>query len=276
MLHYQLAWAVVGSLVIFLGLEFVSKIDFISTITLFVALALIAFIAVPHVQAANFIGFVSDADLFLPYGVILFSLSGFAAIPELEDILEGRHTHFRSAILVGTIIAALMTLGFGLVVYGVSGAATTTDAVIGLKPMLGDIIAAFMAAFGFLAVATSYFIIGINLRSTFEYDYSVPRLLAWLLTAGVPVLVVLAGAKNFIDIIGFSGAVFGGISATIVALLYVAVRRAHKVEDHMREKGHVFDRPLGLPNWAAYICVAVLLVGAGYQVLTTAIGWFGG
>lgn len=257
--HYQVAWAVIGAVIIFWGLDFVAKTDFFSTAALIVALLLIFLLGAPHVRPDNLQLF-SAQDLFLPYGVILFSLSGLAAVPEMEDILEGKHQRFRRSVVVGSLIATVLTATFGFLVYGVTGAATTDEAVIGLQNILGGGVSFLAAGFGFLAVATSYMILGTNLRASFEYDYKMHPLPSWLLAVGVPALLFLFGANNFIGIIGFTGAVFGGITAILVALLYIRITKRHLLKK---------KEALGVPLVWAYISITMLALGALYQIVTS-------
>jgi amino acid permease len=257
--HYQIGWAIIGSTIIFFGLNFIAKVDFWATIGLLIALLAILGYGVPHIRADHFVLF-AGRDYLLPYGVILFSLSGLSAIPEMEDMLGGSHRYYRRAIVLGTLVAAVLTASFGYVVWGVTGPATSEAVVIGLQARLGQGIASLTAAFGFLAVATSYFAFGLNLRSTFIYDYKLRHVPAWLLTVGVPIALFLIGTQSFTKIISFSGAVFGGITAVAVALLYVVVTKRKLVK----------EKPLGLPLWLAYLSIAILTVGAAYEVIASA------
>ena len=261
--HYQVIWGLVGSAVVYFGLGFIEKVDFWSTVALIVSLLAIVAAAGTRMELSNLTALVPRGDLFLPYGVILFSLSGLSAIPEMRDFMDGHRRGFRKAIVVGTLAATCLTALFGLAVYGVTGQGTTKDALDGLSPVLGSGIAAFGAAFGFLAVATSYFMIGLNLRSTFEYDYRLRRTLAWFLAAIVPLLAVVLGMKDFISTVSFTGAVFGGITAVIIAMLYVNVTR----------RGLLGKRRLGISGVWAYVSIVVLLLGAGYETVATLMRW---
>ncbi len=256
---YQIGWAIVGACVIFFGLNVVARIDLFATIGLLAAMLLILGMSVPHVQA-DFLPWFVGADLFLPYGVILFSLTGLPVIPEMEDIFEGRHERYRLAIVVGTLIATVFTAAFGFLVWGLTGPATTGDAVAGIIGVLGARVGVTVAAFGFLAVATSFFATAINLQNTFEYDFKLPHLVAWFLTGGVPLAVFLLGAKDFVAIISFSGAVFGGITAVLVSMLYVAVTRQKAVT----------GKVLGVPLWVAYASMVLLAAGALIETIIAA------
>lgn len=260
--HYQLVWGFAGSLIVYFGLSFVEKIDFISTVALSLALLLIVGMSVPHIEPANYQLYASG-DLFLPYGVILLALAGISAVPEMEDIMDGKHQGFRKAIVLGSIIAIALTTLFALAVYGVTGAGTTEDGMTGLKSIMGGGIAVFAAAFGFLAVATSFFIIGLNLRSSFEYDFKLSAFPSWLLACGIPFGLVVIGVKSFIGIISFTGAVFGGITAVIVSLLYISITK----------RGLMKGRELGVPVFWAKVSIALLSLGAVYEVASSIRDW---
>ncbi len=257
-LVYQLVWAIVGFGLIYRGLEFVSKVDFWATVGLIVALIVILGFGLSKVNAANFVWYTGQ-DLIMPYGVILFSLSGLPQILALEDILGGKHKNYRRTVVYGTLVAAALTALFGFVVYGLNGAATTPDAVSGMKMVLGPVITVLASLMGFLAVATSFFATGEFLQETFRHDYRLGKLASWLVAASVPFALLFLGAKNFVNVISFSGAVFGGIQAIVVAFLYAAVT-----------KRKLLARPLGVPLGIAYACVALLALGAGYEIISTA------
>lgn len=259
LLTYQVVWALVGAAVIYFGLRIVERVDFVATVGLLATLLLILGSSAPHVDAANLPWYVGR-DLFLPYGVILFSLSGLPVIPEMEDMLEGRHRLYRVAVVAGTLIAAVFTAAFGFMVWGIAGAGVGSDAMETIIEVLGSGIGIIALVFGFLAVATSFFATAINLQSTFEYDYKLPHRAAWFLTGAVPLALLLYGVKDFVAIISFSGAVFGGVTAVLVAMLYVAVVRQRAVP----------ERPLGVPLAYAYASMAILAAGAVIEAVIAA------
>lgn len=258
---YQLVWAVLGAATVYFGLDVIARIDTAATVGLIVALLAIFGLGLPHAEIAN-LSFMPGQDLFLPYGVILFSLSGLPAVLEMEELLGGNHRRYRLAITMGSIAAVLLTAGFGFLVWSITGSATTQDGAGGLAAAIGPGIVTLVAAFGFLAVATSFFATAINLQNTFEHDYGLKHGLAWFLTGSVPLAILLAGAKDFVPVVSFTGAVFGGVTAVLVALLYVKIAKG----------GFVKERKLGAPLWLAYASMAILIVGAAYETVTAAIG----
>jgi amino acid permease len=174
----------------------------------------------------------------------------------MKDILNGGPGRLRLAVVVGTLVATLLTAAFGFAVLGVSGETTTENAIAGLSGIFGSWFMGLIVLFGFLAIATSYFTIGLHLQELFEYDYRFRRSSAWMFATGVPIVVFLMGAGSFTAIIGFSGAVFGGITAILVALLYVNIVR----------KKILPAESLGLPVSYAYLSIILLGFGAALQI----------
>lgn len=195
---------------------------------------------------------------FLPYGIVFFSLTGGAAIPELRQILKGEERKIKKVIVYGTIIPAIIYLLFALTVVGVTGQKTTEDAISGLIPYLGQNIVVLGAAFGFLAVITSFLMLGRNLRKMFQLDYKLNKLLAWALACFVPLAVFLFGLKDFILVIGLIGAVAGGFEGIITTLIYI---KAKKMGDRQPE--------YSLKMKKVYVWAMVLLFALGiiYQFI---------
>ena len=228
-LFYQTAFFIALATATAVRLRLVASIE--ATLTGGLVLALLALLAfgIPEVRVENLIT-INWKDAILPYGVILFSIAGTAVIPELEDIFHGSVFRYRRAVVWGTLIPVVLTALFGTVIVGVSGAATTEQALAGLEPILGRGFVLLGVVFGLLAVATSFLIFAVNLKATFQYDYKMRPLASWALATIPPYVVFLLGARNFIRVIGFSGSVFGGIMGILVVALFLRVRAARLVK----------------------------------------------
>lgn len=256
---YQLAWAAAGAVILMFGLNLVSEISFVGTVGKVAALAVVLAFCAFRLKAGNMTVTVSDP--LLPYGVILFSLSGLSIIPEMEEMVGGDRCLFRRAVAWGSLISLTLTVLFGFLVFGVTGAATTSDAIGGLQAVFGGFMPVLAAAFGFLAVATSFMAIGIDLKNTFVYDLRFRPAAAWLATIGVPCAFLLFGVRDFLPVVGFSGAVFGGAGALLVGAMYVRIRKQRLLGEHA----------LGVPTWVAYAVSAVLGLGILIELGSTAV-----
>lgn len=221
---YQIFFTFLGAAIVWRGLRGVAGTELVMAGLLIVTLLIVSGVSATKFSLLHLTGF-DSYYLLLPYGVIMFSLSGFLVIPELEDELAasaGRS--LRSVIIRGTVLSAVLTLLFGLTVLGVTGPQTTPEAILGLRGMFGPWITVLGAIFGFLAIITSYLTFLMNQVETFQFDYRVSKLGSWLLAIGVPLLLFLFGARNFLHIIGLSGGFFGGLIALLLVVMYLKLK----------------------------------------------------
>ena len=155
------------SLLILRGIHLIARAEFFMNIVLFLTAGLIVFLAVPHMQRQNFVLF-NQESLFLPFGVILFALGGWQAIPERADMFEniqGKRS-LDNLIVWSSIIVVALYLLFSVVVVGVTGAGTSDDALGGLQPILGEQILFLGALFGLVAIAASVQVLGNSLKNS--------------------------------------------------------------------------------------------------------------
>jgi tyrosine-specific transport protein len=228
---WSLIFFVFGALVIFFGLRTVALSEFLMTILLLAIAIFFIFKGAPLINFGN-LNSLNPMKFFLPYGIVLFSLTGGAAVPELRQILKGQERKIKKVIILGTLIPAFIYFLFALVVVGVTGPNTTEDAISGLVSHLGQGIIILGAVFGFLAVITSFLMLGLNLRKMFQLDYKLNKFLAWVLACFVPLAAFLLGFKDFILLIGLIGAVAGGLEGITIIWIYV---RAKKMGDRRPE-----------------------------------------
>ncbi|MBI4449735.1 hypothetical protein HY634_01635 [Candidatus Uhrbacteria bacterium] len=252
--HYSVAFGALAGLAVAFGLRLVEELEFILTAFLFIAMSLILIVGAQRVNTENF-STVNVAAAFLPYGAILFSLSGASAIAEIRDILRGRERFLNRAIVRGTLIASALTLLFVLTVVGVSGGATSSEAIAGLAPVLGRSIVVLGAVLGFLAIATSFLTLGLYLNEVFRFDFHLRRVSAFFLGIGVPLLLFLIGDPTFTGVIIVTGGIFGGLDGLLIALLVLKARRAGDRQPEFRVR---------LPSFVNW--VVALLFAAGVAV----------
>jgi len=242
------------------GLKIVSWLEsflsFLLIVAIFIFLAKGSFL----VNISNY-SIASDwSQFFLPYGVLLFALTGGSVIPDLAAVLDDDERRLKKTIIWGTLIPATIYLFFIAVVFGITGAATTPDAITGLKNIYGDGFVRIGALVGFLAVITSLLAFGINLKKTFEYDYKISKNIALILALFVPFIIFLTGFNDFIRVIGFSGAVMGGIDGVLIILMYQKADR----EGRGTRKPE-YDIPTS--KWLEYFLIAVFALGIIYKIL---------
>lgn len=227
LLAYQFVFFLFMSLTVLIGLRLVASVELLMTIFLLAIVAIIFVFGLPYVWYPN-LYVMNLKEIFFPYGVILFALGGAAAIPQIRELLRGQEEKMEKAIAIGTAIPLVITALFAFVVIGISGSLTTPEAINGLVGALGGKIVLTGAIFGFLAIATSFMVLGLNLKEIFQFDYKLNGLLSWALACFIPFFVFLAGRPGFISVIAFTGAVLGGLEGLLIILIWLKAKEEGK------------------------------------------------
>jgi len=194
-------------------------------ITAIFGMALIAF---PEFSMSNFV-FANNANWFLPFGVFFFAFGGAAIVPEIAEMFHKREGRVFEWVLVGgTLIPAVLYVVFIALVLGVTGEATTPDAVTGLGAMLGSTIALLGAVLGLIAVSTSFVSFGLDSKNTLSGDYGFSKNRAWTLVLLLPAMLFLFGARDFVSVISVLGTIAVGIDGILILMLARAARKSHQ------------------------------------------------
>ena len=141
---------------------------------------------------------------------------------------------------------------FSLLVIGVSGNETSSDALSGLVPFLGEKIMFIGGLFGLVAVAASFLVLGNYLKNSLRYDYKIPSFLAASIAVFAPLVLFLLGFREFIAVIGIVGIIVGVIEGIVIVLLYRAAK-----EKGQREP----EYSLSIPKFVSHAVIGILVVG---------------
>lgn len=228
---------------------------YISSLVIFIII-LISFFNFRYIDFNNFRGF-DIKNILLPYGVILFAMTGYTVIPEMEDLLGDKKHKLKKAIKYGTLIPAIVYLIFVFIVLGVSGQLTSSDAILGFSRALNSGYIMFLGAIlGLLAVTGAALSYGVYFKETLWYDLKLNKKLAWVLTGLIPLSLFLLGARDVIPVISIVGALFFGFQAIIILMIH---KKAKNSEIEPAYK-------IYLPNVIYYIIGAVVSLGAILEI----------
>lgn len=254
---YQIGFFIFMSLAVGAGLRLVAPIEFAMTMFLLVVVAIIFIFGLSYVWYPN-LYVMNLKEIFFPYGVILFALGGAAAIPEIRELLRGQEKKMKKAIVWGTAIPLIITIIFSFVVIGISGENTTSEAISGLVGPLGGNIVILGAVFGFLAIATSFLVLGLNLKEIFKLDYKINSWLSWLLACLVPFLFFLLARPEFISVAAFTGAVLGGLEGILIILIWLKAQKEGK---------RTPEYSLKVSEWVLSLVVFIFILGLIYKII---------
>ena len=244
-----ISWIVL-SIFVFWGIKSIAWSELLINIAFFAVCSLIFFLCFPKINLSNF-SFINKSYVFLPYGVILFSLIGWNAIPEIEGLLTNKK-NLKKVIFWSLIFILGFSFLFGLIISGVTGQSTTKEAFAGLLPVFGPGLTILGGLFGFFAVATSFLVIANYLKNTLHFDYKIPYSFSFSIACFSPLILFLLGIKEFIWVIAFVGAFLGLTEGTAIVLIY---RKAKKLGDRIPEYS------LKIPRGLIFLIIAVLLFG---------------
>lgn len=256
--QFTLIFGAALSYFIFRGVRLIASIELLTNILFFSVIAVLIFFALPQFNISN-VSIINAPNIFLPFGVILFSLIGWSAIPEIIDFLKSPQDKkkIKKVVAISTAVVILFYILFALVLIGVTGKNTTQDALSGLTPFLGNKVIFFGALAGLITLADSFLVLGLYLRNTFIYDFKLSNNLSALIVCGMPLILFLAGFRSFIAALGFTGTIIGVVEGILVILIF---KRAKTLGDRQPE----YD--LKVSPLVLYFVAAVLVLGALTQI----------
>lgn len=256
-LFFSTVFVILASIFVALGLRTVARFDFFMMAIFIVVILILAFVGIPHIDMHSYL-FSRTVYWLLPFGVLMFALNGVTGVPLAREVLVGNESKLKKALILGTLIPAILYFIFALVVLGVSGGSTSPDAISGLTSFLGTKIIFIGALFGFLTSSTIFLNLGTALRESLREDFHFKNKFIWFFAAGVPYVLFFSGIRNFIDILSLVGGVAIGIDMILLILVYVQARR----------KGERMpEYTIRVPNALLYIMILFFVFIAVYTLV---------
>lgn len=259
---YSYALAISASLLVYGGLALAARIEYLIVGALLFLFAFIVLASAPFIDVSSF-ATLNLQNVFVPYGVILFSLSGMGIVPELKDVLGKTHVRQLSPVIILAMTAIVLLYAFfAFAVVGVTGSNTSSMAFDGLVPYLGGTFLVVATLLGSITILSIYMVLGVELLNTFKFDFNMRHKTAWFIVCVVPIVLFAMGMREFVDIIGFVGSVFGGILGILVALSYWTMRRRGLCRTH-----HCINFPAPL----TWLIIAIFAAGIIWEVVTVLV-----
>ncbi|MBI2044228.1 hypothetical protein HYT24_02585, partial [Candidatus Pacearchaeota archaeon] len=164
--------------------------------------------------------YVDTNNFWVPFGIVLFALLGFSAIPEMRIELRGKEKLLRNAIVLGTAIPVVLYFIFTFVFVGVLGK---------------DIVQVSTISFGVIAIVLgiftmfgSYFVLSFALKDIFLYDLHKKGLI-FISVSVLPLLIYLLVAfldiVSFIQVLEIGGIISGGITGIMIMLINMKAKK---------------------------------------------------
>ncbi len=202
-------------------------------------------------------------NILLPFGPVLFALSGRVAIPSLVDYIRGlRANEFRvrqllwSAVLWGTMLPAAVYAVFVIGVLALSPV-VFEDGVSGLLGVVPAWVILCIGVLGLLSLFSSYIVVGLDVKNVLRYDLHFSRLLCCNIVILVPLALYFFGLQSFIQLVGAAGGIFLSLEGFFILLMW------QKLPDSSRSliSKNLFSA-LFVP-----ICFILLLIVLVYEIM---------
>lgn len=255
---YSLLFLGVSAFILYFGLNLVKVVELWMVVGFIIIIFVILGTSSGAINPQNY--FTMDlGHSFLAYGVILFAFGGAAAVVPLRHVLKGHEKKIKKAVIYASILPIFIYILFSLVVVGVTGAETTDVATVGLGNVIGPYMIIFGNLFAVFAMGTSFLTKGIILQELFRFDFRLKPILAWLVVVSVPLIIFIAGLRNFIQTLSVVGGFEIGITGTILILMFW---KAKEIGNRKPEFSLPKFRILGV------LLIVMFILGAGYTVYT--------
>jgi len=238
------------------GVKLASKVETVVVGATLFLFAFIALSALPHASVGN-LATNDPARALLPFGIVLFALTGAGIIPEMRDVLGARHQRLLPrAIVRASLVIALLYAAFCASVVGATGSATTEAAFDGLIPLLGRSFGLIAALLGSLTVTSIFLTHSVQLQQLLHVDHGMRRAHAWLVASLAAPALYLSGARDFISIISFVGSVLGGAIALLILATYETMRRGTRCRER-----RCLEVPVGVSWGIAVVFIIGIAIG---------------
>ncbi len=250
---FGLFFGLIMSLLLWRGMQALKRYEKYGVAIIFAVLIIIFFIFAGDVKMSNLTYF-NLGNIFLPFGVVLFALLSFHAIPEINIYLRKNKKLFKKILIYGTLASIIIYAFFTLIVVGSQGINTPEVATLSLGK--------FFVFLGILTMFTSYLAVGNALREDFLFDEGFNKRKAWFFSAIVPIILFLLtrifNFFTFTKVIAIGGVISGGMIAVLVLFI---IKNAKKKGDRKPE----YSIPI---NWILIIfLILVFLAGVVREVV---------
>jgi amino acid permease len=216
----------IAAFTVFLKIGKMALLEFLVTVAMiFIILALFLFGIGGFSEKTDYLFLINPAFIFLPYGAVLFSLSGRVAIPSVVNYFREKKENLdklKPAIALGVFIPIVVYALFIIGVIGLSGQ-VSEDSVSGLIGGLPKEMLWALGILGFLSLWSTYIMLSQEVEKSMESDLKFPRWLSAGAVLFVPIILYFCGFNNFLAIIEVAGGVFIGLEGILIVLMWLKV-----------------------------------------------------
>ncbi|MDP1706305.1 MAG: aromatic amino acid transport family protein [bacterium] len=210
----------VSSIFIFVRSKVMAWADLISILSMIGIIGLIFWVGRGQVLEISWFQKFDPVLFLLPFGPLLFSLSGRPAIHKIMELRNKAVGSFplKSVIFWGTAIPSFIYLFFIVSVLRLQP--TPSEDVFSSLSFLPPAFLLALGLMGFLSLWDSYFMIGANLKDLLQFDLRYPKWLVYILVLFLPLGLYFIGLQDFLLVIGLAGGIFLALEGVFVCSMW--------------------------------------------------------
>lgn len=235
----------IEAFIVYFGINIIARAELFITSLLLLVVLWIAFKGVPMIDVNNY-GTIEWKYLLLPYGAMLFSMDGNGSLPIVAKILKKDKRKIKAVIRTSMVLSTVITAIFMFVVLGVTGDATTKDALTGLNNTMNGLVVALALVFGIFSLITSFLGVAESIRETLWWDFKINKTVSWAFAVFVPYGFYLLGVHDLIKVISIVGAICGGLCGITLLIIFEKLMKENKLPMFNVLPGKIITRMLAL------------------------------
>lgn len=218
-----LVFWLVSSIFIFIRLKWLAWADFAAIVCMLAVVAVIFAVGSGHAWQTPWFQKIDLTAFFLPFGPLLFSLAGRPALHKVIEVYrrarqENKSFSLNGAVFLGTTVPALLYLFFVVSVLRLNPA--VSPEVLNSLNFLSPAVLILLCLMGLIAIWTSYFMIGINVKDILVLDLKRSRWFSYFIVLALPLALYFAGFKNFLTVVSLAGGVFLSLEGVFVVKMW--------------------------------------------------------
>ena len=176
-----------------------------------------------HARLENAL-YIDLTGIFSMIGVVIFAFGFHSVIPDVYRGI-GSYKKTKKVIVLAFVITTIVYAVFMIVFLMTFGKNTPQVATQGLEAIyngMGNIVGNVLPL---IAITTSYIGLGLAQQSNSKEFLGLKKPAAWALVVVPPIVIYLAGVKNFADVLSFSGNTGSLMAFIILPILIWIIRR---------------------------------------------------
>ena len=247
-----------SSVAIFLGIRRIVFSEFLITGGIFAIILIILGYGFSHWERIVLVPVFNLQNIFLPYGAVLFALSGRVAIPAVISYFQKIRRpliEVKKPIILGTLLPALVYLLFVFGIWGLSNV-VSEDAVSGLIGQIPQEVLTLIGIFGLISLWSSYIVIGLDLESSLKFDLKFPKILSGFIVVAFPLFLYFLGFQNFLNLVSMVGGIFIALEGIFIVLMWLKASK-------LKAREIIFRK---LSSSITYILILIFVIGIIYEL----------